>query len=82
MLMKHEKHGWHNALGIEVEDMKKNGWEESSYDELKAIIAAKTAQKVNEDDTIEVQDAPAKGKPGRKPKIYLGGINGDNSDKD
>jgi hypothetical protein len=41
MLMRHKSHGWHNANGAEVEEMKKNGWVESSVKEQLEVIAAK-----------------------------------------
>lgn len=82
MLMRHDVNGWHNASGPEIEDMKKNGWIESSYEEYKKVIDAKKAPKHEEPVIIEAQDATVKGKPGRKPKLSLGGIYGDNSDKD
>ena len=78
MLMRHDEHGWHNANGIEIEEMKKNGWIESSYAEYQKVVDAKKSPKQKEAVIIEPQDAPAKGKPGRKPKLYLGGIYGDN----
>lgn len=78
MLMRHDEHGWHQATGLEVEDMKKNGWIETSDAERKKIIDAKKSPQKVEADIIEPQDAPAKGKPGRKPKNLMGGIYGDN----
>lgn len=80
MLMRHDQHGWHNAGGIEVEEMKKNGWIESSYEELQKVIDAK--KKPQNDVIITAQDAPERGKPGRKPKNLMGGIYNDNSDRD
>lgn len=67
MLMRHPDHGWHNASGLEFEEMKKNGWIESSYEEHAKFVAAKRAAK----ETSETPEAPQvklKGKPGRKPK--------------
>lgn len=82
MLMRHIEHGWHNATSLEAEDMKANGWVETTEAERNKIIKAKNAPKVQETVIITPQDTPAKGKPGRKTKLYLGGIYGDNSDKD
>jgi len=47
MLMKHDNGGWHDASGAEVEDMKKNGWVESSYNEYAAVVAKKTQKQDN-----------------------------------
>lgn len=74
MLMRHPDNGWHNASGIEVEEMKKNGWIESSYEEYQKVIDAKKSPQLKEAVIIEPQDAPAKGKPGRKSKNLMGGI--------
>lgn len=82
MLMRHPDNGWHNASGLEVEDMKKNGWIESSDEEYQKVITAKKSPQNKEADIIEPQDAPAKGKPGRKSKNLMGGIYNDNSDRD
>lgn len=80
--MQHDDHGWHNATSLEAEEMKKNGWVERSEEYRQKIIDAKKQPKKVEAVIIDAQDVPAKGKPGRKPKLYLGGIYGDNSDKD
>lgn len=69
MLMKHSEHGWQNASSLEAEEMKKNGWAESSYEELANVIAAKNAPKIEEAAIIEPQQEAVKRKPGRKPKI-------------
>jgi len=53
MLMKHENGGWHDASGHEVEEMKKNGWIESSYKEYAAVVAKKTQKP---DNTPQSQD--------------------------
>jgi hypothetical protein len=82
MLMRHNEHGWHNATGLESEDMKKNGWVEVSEEERRKIIDAKNSPQNVETVIIEPQDVPAKGKPGRKPKNLMGGIYGDNSNQD
>lgn len=82
MLMRHNEHGYHNASGLEVEDMKKNGWIEFSEAERKQLIDDKKSPIKAESVIITAQDTPAKGKPGRKPKLSLGGIYGDNSDQD
>jgi len=47
MLMRHDKNGWHDAPGNEIEAMKKNGWRESSYEEYAAEVAKKTKSKDN-----------------------------------
>lgn len=41
MLMFHKECGWHNATSIEAEEMKKNGWVESSLEEHAKIVANK-----------------------------------------
>lgn len=41
MLYKHDINGFKDATGIEIEEMKKNGWYEYSYEQLKADIAKK-----------------------------------------
>lgn len=74
MLMRHEVNGWHNASGLEVEEMKKNGWIEVTEAEHLAIIAAKRKAKdepLKEVSVIiEPQQEAVKGKPGRKPKHF------------
>ena len=80
--MRHNEHGYHNASGLEFEDMKKNGWIEFSEEDRKKLIDAKKNPNKIEYVIITAQDTPAKGKPGRKPKLSLGGIYGDNSDQD
>jgi len=73
--------GWHNATQSEIEEMKKNGWEESSEEERTKFIAAKNQPIVEKSVTIEPQ-REAKGKPGRKPKNKVaGGVYGDDSDQ-
>lgn len=88
MLMQFGKaRGWCYALGAEIEELKKQGWAESSEEERLAIIEEKrksltleTAPKVVETAIIEQQQEAVKGKPGRKPKNHLlGGVNGNNS---
>lgn len=76
MLMQHPEHGWHNASDLEKDEMKKNGWLESSEEERQKLIAAKVGKGV----IIATQDAPTRGKPGRKPKLFLGGSYGDSTD--
>lgn len=69
MLMRHENHGWHNAVGSEIEEMKKNGWIESSYEEHAKFVAAKyTVNEVKKEIPAVIQAIPVRGKPGRKPK--------------
>jgi len=41
MILKHDKHGYHNATGSEVESMKKNGWYEITIEQRLAEIANK-----------------------------------------
>lgn len=53
MLMKHDEHGFKDAVGIEVEDMKKNGWYEYSYEQLKVDIANKHKKP---DNTVQSKD--------------------------
>ena len=78
MLMRHTEHGWHNASDLEREDMKKNGWIESSDAEYQEVIKKKLAL-TTKDDTIEPQEAP-KAKLGRPSKLsILGGSNEHNS---
>lgn len=67
MLMRHNGHGWHNASGLEVEELKKLGWIESSYEEHQKVVEAKKNPQKAESAIIEAQ-VIAKGKPGRKPK--------------
>ena len=69
MLMRHPDNGWHNASSLEVEEMKKNGWIESSNEEYQKVIAAKKMPKKVDNITV-VPDSYIKGKPGRKPNIY------------
>ena len=79
MLMRHTEHGWHNASDLEREDMKKNGWIESSDAEYQEVIAKKKLALTTKDDTIEPQEAP-KAKLGRPSKLSnLGGSNGNSS---
>lgn len=80
--MQHPDHGWHNATSLEVEDMKKNGWIERSEEFRQKIIDSKKSPKKQENVIITPQDAPEKGKPGRKRKNLMGGIYGDNSNQD
>lgn len=78
MLMRHNEHGWHNASDLEREDMKKNGWIESSDAEYQEVIAKKLALTIKSD-TIAPQEAP-KAKLGRPSKLSnLGGSNGNSS---
>ena len=49
MLYKHDIHGFKDAIGIEIDDMKKNGWYEYSYEQLKADIAKKHEKADNTD---------------------------------
>jgi len=78
MLMRHKDHGWHNASDLEKDDMKKNGWIESSDAEYQEVIKKKLAL-TNKSDTIEPQEAP-KAKLGRPSKLSnLGGSNGNSS---
>mgnify|MGYP001583423616 CR=1 FL=1 len=68
MLMRHPMQGWHNAMSSEVEEMKKNGWLESSYEERAKIVAAKYAPQSETTETPETLQEKPNGKPGRKPK--------------
>jgi len=47
MLMRHDLNGWHDAAGADIEEMKKNGWRESSYEEHAAAVAKKLQKKDN-----------------------------------
>lgn len=88
MLMQFGKaQGWAYALGAEIEELKKQGWVESSEEERMKIIEAKRkAIEVKneplkaEPAIIEQQQEVVKGKPGRKPKNHLlGGVDGNYS---
>lgn len=74
MLMRHPMQGWHNADTSEIEEMKKNGWLESSPEEHARFVAAKHATKDSTNNVIAIPETPVaiqvpmKGKPGRKPK--------------
>lgn len=84
MLMKHDLNGLKDASGSEVEEMKKNGWYEYSYEQHAKDCAAKyakNAEKVSESDTIKPTREAVKGKPGRKPKSSLGGVHGNRTDQ-
>lgn len=75
MLMKHNEHGLKDAVGMEVAEMKKNGWFEYSYAQFHADVAKKTQIPDNADQPQEVvtgEDAQPASAPvkrrGRKPK--------------
>ncbi len=56
MLMRHDLNGWHEATGAEVEDMKKNGWRESSYKEHSEEILKKLELKYNAKQSKDVSE--------------------------
>lgn len=72
MRMKHAEHGYHNASGSEIEELKKSGWVEVTEDDWKKIIANKNKKEPEniESVIIEPQQEAVKGKPGRKPKHF------------
>ena len=78
MLMRHAEHGWHNASDLEKDDMKKNGWIESSDAEYQEVIKKKLALTAKSD-TIAPQAVaiPTLGRPSKISK--LGGLNGNSS---
>lgn len=85
MLMQFGKaQGWTYALGAEIEELKKQGWVESSEEERLAIIDEKR-KAINAPEKsviIETQQEAVKGKPGRKPKNHLlGGVHGNRTDQ-
>ena len=70
--MNHPENGWHNASTLEIDEMKKNGWVESSEEERQKIILNKgcSEPKPTEDGIIEVQNIPEnKPKRGRQKKV-------------
>lgn len=81
MLMQFGKsRGWCYAIGAEIEELKKQGWIESSEEERLAIIEEKR-KSINANGKsviVEPIQEAVKGKPGRKPKNFLTGGNDGN----
>lgn len=54
--MRHDIHGWTHANGVEIVEMKKNGWRESSYKEHAAEVAKKLKLSDNPPQSTDVAE--------------------------
>ena len=69
MLMKHELHGLQDAVGGDIETMKKNGWIEYGYDNFYKDVAKKQQLKdnpVQSKDENEGEKAIPSGNPAKR----------------
>ena len=51
--MRHAAHGWTHANGLEIIELKKHGWIETSYEEHAAEVAKKQTKPDNQPQSID-----------------------------
>jgi hypothetical protein len=64
--MRHDIHGWAHANGLEIIELKKNGWRESSHEEHAVEVAKKLKKHDNShqsNDELEGTSALPSGEP-------------------